>query len=113
MSRPEGMAKKALGGDDPETSLAKKGFSGDSGRRRFAKDSAKPQVTVGLFSDEAIIHFAIVTAGTVFGQPSSLPKPFLASAPPNPSPPSHFLTIRANFALGGDNSKHSTDNPTP
>ena len=100
-----GVAKKAARGDDLETPLAKKGFSGDGGRGRFAKGSAKAQVTDELFSDEEIIHPVIVTAGAVFGQSSSLPRPFLASGLPNPSPRSHFLAIRANFALGGNNLK--------
>ena len=59
------MAKKALRGDDSETPLAKKGFSGDGGKGRFAKGPAKAQVTKILFSDEAIIHFTIVTAGAL------------------------------------------------
>ena len=83
MSCLAGVAKKALRGDDPGTPLVKKGFSGDGGKGRFAKGSAKAQVTDGLFSAEAIIHFAIVTAGALFVQPSSLPRPFLASALPN------------------------------
>ena len=74
------MAKKALRGDDLGAPLAKKGFSGDGGRGRFAKGSEKAQVTKILFSGEAIIHFAIVTAGALFGHASSLPRPFLASA---------------------------------
>ena len=81
-----GVAKKAARGDDLETLVAKKGFSGDGGRGRFAKGPAKAQVTDGLFSAEAIIHFAIVTVGAVFGRSSSLPRPFLARALPNPSP---------------------------
>ena len=101
MSCPEGVAKKALRGDDLGTPLAKNPFSSDGGKGRFAKGSEKAQVTDGLFSAEAIIHFAIVTAGALFVQPSSLPRPFLASALPNPSPRSHFLAIRANYALGG------------
>ena len=108
MSCPARVAKKAARGDDLETPLAKKGFSGDGGRGRFAKGSAKAQVTDGLFSDEEIIHPVIVTAGAVFGQSSSLPRPFLASGLPNPSPPGHFLAILAplaNFALGGANPK--------
>ena len=99
----EGLAKKALRGDDLGTPLAKKGFSGDGGRGRFAKGSAKAQVAEELFSSEGIIHPLIVTAGALFVQPSSLPRPFLASALPNPSPPAHFLTILDIFALGGDN----------
>ena len=105
ISCPARVAKKALRGDDSETPLAKKGFSGDGGKGRFAKGPAKAQVTDGLFSAEAIIHFAIVTAGALFGHPSSLPRPFLASASPNPSPRSHFLALRAIFALGGTNPK--------
>ena len=62
-----GVAKQAARGDDLETPLAKKGFSGDGGRGRFAKGSAKAQVADGLFSVEAIIHLAIVTAGALFG----------------------------------------------
>ena len=104
MPCPEGVAKKALRGDDLGTPLAKNLFSGDGGRGRFAKGLAKAQVTEGLFSVEEIIHFAIVTAGALFGQPSSLLRPFLASVFPNPSPRSHFLAFRAIFALGGDNS---------
>ena len=99
----EGLAKKALRGDDLGTPLAKKGFSGDGGRKRFAKGPAKAQVAEGLFSVEAIIHPVIVTAGAVFGQPLSLPRPFLASASPNPSPRSHFLALRAIFVLDGTN----------
>ena len=79
----EGLAKKALRGDDLGTPLAKKGFSGDGGRKRFAKGPAKAQVAEGLFSVEAIIHPVIVTAGAVFGQPSSLSGHFLASGLPN------------------------------
>ena len=90
---PRGVAKKALRGDAFGTPLAKKGFSGDGGRGRFAKGPAKAQVTDGLSSAEAIIHFAIVTAGALFGHTSSLPRPFLARALPNPSPPGHFLAI--------------------
>ena len=104
MCRLAGVAKKALRGDDSETPLAKNPFGSDGDRGRFAKGSAKAQVTEGLFSGEAIIHFAIVTAGTLFGHTPSLPRPFLASALPNPSPPAHFLTILDIFALGGDNS---------
>ena len=103
MCCPAGVVKKALRGDDLGTPLAKKGFSGDGGRGRFAKGLAKAQVTEGLFSVEEIIHFAIVTAGALFGQPSSLLRPFLASVFPNPSPRSHFLAFRAIFALGGTN----------
>ena len=94
-----GVAKKAARGDDLETPLAKKGFSGDGGRGRFAKGSAKAQVAEMLFSVEAIIHPAIVTAGAVFGHTSSLPRPFLASGLPNPSPPAGFLAIRAIHPL--------------
>ena len=86
-----GVAKKAARGDDLETLVAKKGFSGDGGKGRFTKGPAKAQVTDGLSSAEAIIHFAIVTAGALFDQPSSLPRPFLASALPNPSLRGHFL----------------------
>ena len=102
------MVKKALRGDDPGTPLAKNPLSGDGGKGRFAKGPAKAQVTKILFSDEAIIHFTIVTAGALFGRTSSLPRPFLASGLPNPSPPGHFLAILAplaNFALGGANPK--------
>ena len=67
MSCPEGVAKKALRSDDLGTPVAKKGFRSDGGRGRFARGSAKPQVTDGLFSAEEIIHFAIVTAGALFG----------------------------------------------
>ena len=83
MCRLAGVAKKALRGDDLGTPLAKKGFSGDGGRGRFAKGSAKAQVAEELFSSEGIIHPAIVTAGAVFGHTSSLPRPFLASGLPN------------------------------
>ena len=55
-----------------------------------------------LFSVEAIIHPAIVTAGAVFGHTSSLPRPFLASGLPNPSPPAGFLAILSQIALLGD-----------
>ena len=103
MCCPAGVAKKAFRGDDSETSLAKKDFSGDGGRGRFAKGSAKVQVTYGLFSSEAIIHSAIVTAEALFGHASSLPRPFLASALPNPSPSAHFLAFLDIFALDGDN----------
>ena len=72
MSCPAGVAKKALRGDDSGTPLAKKGFSGDGGKGRFAKGPANPQVAEGLFWVEAIIHPAIVTAGAVFGHTSSL-----------------------------------------
>ena len=72
MCCPAGVVKKALRGDDLGTPLAKKGFSGDGGKGRFAKGPAKAQVTDGLFSAEAIIHFAIVTVGAVFGRSSSL-----------------------------------------
>ena len=95
------MAKKAFRGDDSETSLAKKDFSGDEGRGRFAKGLTKAQVAKGLFSGEVIIHFEIVTAEALFGHASSLPRPYLASALPNPSPPAHFLTIPAILALSG------------
>ena len=91
----EGVVKNALRGDDLGTPLAKNLFSGDGGRGRFAKGLAKAKVTEGLFSVEEIIHFAIVTAGALFGQPSSLLRPFLASVFPNPSPRSHFLAFRA------------------
>ena len=101
----EGVVKNALRGDDLGTPLAKKGFSGDSDKGRFAKGPAKAQVAEGLFSVEAIIHPAIVTAGAVFGQPSSLPGAFLASGLPNPSPRSRFLALLAIFALGGTNPK--------
>ena len=107
MSCPEGVAKKALRGDDLGTPLAKKGFSGDGGRKRFAKGPAKAQVAEGLFSVEAIIHPVIVTAGAVFGQPSSLSGHFLASGLPNPSPPAHILAILANCVLGGTNPSQS------
>ena len=46
ISCPARVAKKALRGDDSETPLAKKGFSGDGGKGRFAKGPAKAQVTV-------------------------------------------------------------------
>ena len=101
-----GVGKKALRGDDLGTPLAKNPFSSDGGKGRFAKGSEKAQVTDGLFSAEAIIHFAIVTAGALFGQPLSLPRPLLASALPNPSPRSRFLALLAIFALGGTNPKH-------
>ena len=97
------MAKKALRGDDSETPLAKNPFGSDGDRGRFAKGSAKAQVTDGLFSAEEIIHSVIVTVGALFVHASSLPRPFLASSLPNPSPPSRFLALRAIFALGGDN----------
>ena len=109
----EGVVKNALRGDDLGTPLAKNLFSGDGGKGRFAKGPAKAQVTDGLFSAEAIIHFAIVTAGALFVQPSSLPRPFLASALPNPSPPAGFLALRAIFALGGDNPKQLSHSPWP
>ena len=112
MSCPARVAKKAARGDDLETLVAKKGFSGDGGRGRFAKGPAKAQVTDGLSSAEAIIHFAIVTAGALFGHTSSLPRPFLARALPNPSPRSHFLAILANFVLAGGcgtNTEHLSD----
>ena len=102
MSCPEGVAKKALRSDDLGTPVAKKGFRSDGGRGRFARGSAKPQVTDGLFSAEEIIHFAIVTAGALFGHVSSLPRPFLASALPNPSPRSHFLALLAKNPFDGD-----------
>ena len=72
----EGVVKNALRGDDLGTPLAKNLFSGDGGKGRFAKGLAKAQVTEVLFSVEEIIHFAIVTAGALFGQPSSLLRPF-------------------------------------
>ena len=100
---PEGVAKKALRGDDSGTPLAKKGFSGDGGKGRFAKGPANPQVAEGLFWVEAIIHPAIVTVGALFVHASSLPRPILASASPNPSPRSHYLALWAIFALGGTN----------
>ena len=106
------MAKKALRGDDLGAPLAKKGFSGDSDKGRFAKGPAKAQVAEGLFSVEEIIHPAIVTAGAVFVQPSSLPRPFLASALPNPSPRSRFLAFLDIFALGGTNPTQPTDATT-
>ena len=102
MSCPAGVAKKALRGDDSGTPLAKKGFSGDGGKGRFAKGPANPQVAEGLFWVEAIIHPAIVTVGALFVHASSLPRPILASALPNSSPPAHFLTILTIIALGGD-----------
>ena len=94
MSCPAGVAKKALRGDDSGTPLAKKGFSGDGGKGRFAKGPANPQVAEGLFWVEAIIHPAIVTVGALFVHASSLPRPILASASPNPSPRSRFLASR-------------------
>ena len=103
------MAKKALRGDDSETPLAKKGFSGDGGKGRFTRGPAKAQVAEGLFSAEEIIHSVIVTVGALFVHASSLPRPFLASSLPNPSPPSRFLAIWAIFALGVDNPKQFTD----
>ena len=106
------MAKKALRGDDLGTPVAKKGFRSDGGKGRFARGSAKAQVADGLFSVEAIIHLAIVTAGALFGHTSSLPRPFLARALPNPSPRSHFLAILANFVLAGGcgtNTEHLSD----
>ena len=109
----EGVAKKALRGDDLETPVAKKGFRSDGGVGRFARGSAKAQVAEGLFSTEEIIHFAIVTDGALFGHTSSLPRPFLASALPNPSPPAGFLALRAIFALGGDNPKQLSHSPWP
>ena len=98
-----GVGKKALRGDDLGTPLAKNLFSGDGGRGRFAKGSAKAQVTEGLFPVEAIIHPAIVTTGALFGQHLAPLRPFLASSVPNSSPSGAFLAIRAIFALGGDN----------
>ena len=89
----EGVVKKGLLGDGFGNPRAKNPFSGDGGKGRFAKGPAKAQVTDGLSSAEAIIHFAIVTAGALFGHTSSLPRPFLARALPNPSPPGHFLAI--------------------
>ena len=80
------MAKKALRGDDLGTPVAKKGFRSDGGGGRFARGLAKAQVTNGLFSAKEIIHLAIVTARALFGHTSSLPRHFLASALPNPSP---------------------------
>ena len=109
MCRLAGVAKKALRGDNPGTPLAKNPFGGDDDRGRFAKGPEKAQVTDGLFSSEEIIHFAIVTARALFGHTSSLPRPFLASALPNPSPRSHFLAIRAIFALGGTNPTHPAE----
>ena len=103
------MVKKALRGDDSGTPLAKNPFGSDGGKGRFAKGPAKAQVTKTLFSAEEIIHPAIVTAGALFVQPSSLPRPFLASTLPNPSPRSRFLAIRAIFALGGTNPIQPTD----
>ena len=76
MCRLAGVAKKALRGDNPGTPLAKNPFGGDDDRGRFAKGPEKAQVTDGLFSSEEIIHFAIVTAGALFGHVSSLPRPF-------------------------------------
>ena len=67
MPCPARMAKKALRGDDLGTPVAKKGFRSDGGKGRFARGSAKAQVADGLFSVEAIIHLAIVTAGALFG----------------------------------------------
>ena len=103
------MAKKALRGDAFGTPLAKKGFSGDGGKGRFTRGPAKAQVAEGLFSAEEIIHSVIVTVGALFVHASSLPRPFLASSLPNPSPPSRFLAIWAIFALGVDNPKQFTD----
>ena len=103
MCCPAGVVKKALRGDDLGTPLAKKGFSGDGGKGRFTRGPAKAQVAEGLFSAEEIIHSVIVTVGALFGYPSSLPRPFLASASPNPSPRSHYLDLWAIFALGGTN----------
>ena len=65
--------------------------------------SAKAQVTEILFSNEAIIHFVIVTAEALFDQHLAPLRPFLARALPNSSPSTAFLTILAIFALGGDN----------
>ena len=98
---PRGVAKKAASGDDLKTPVDKNPFGSDGGKGCFAKGSAKTQVTEILFSNEAIIHFVIVTAEALFGHASSLPRPFLASALPNPSPPAHFLTIPAILALSG------------
>ena len=112
MPCPARMAKKALRGDDSGTPLTKNPLSGDGGKGRFARGLAKAQVTNGLFSVEAIIHLAIVTAGALFGHTSSLPRPFLARALPNPSPRSHFLAILANFVLAGGcgtNTEHLSD----
>ena len=103
------MAKKALRGDDLGAPLAKNPFGSDGGKGCFVKGSAKAQVTKILFSADAIIHFAIVTAEALFGHASSLPRPFLASTLPNPSPRSRFLAIRAIFALGGTNPIQPTD----
>ena len=102
MSCPAGVAKKALRGDDSGTPLTKNPLSGDGGKGRFARGLAKAQVTNGLFSVEAIIHPAIVTVEALFVHASSLPRPILASALPNSSPPAHFLTILTIIALGGD-----------
>ena len=79
MSCPEGVAKKALRGDDLGTPLAKNPFGSDGGRGRFAKDATKPQVTDILFSIEEIIHLAIVTVGALFVQHLAPLMPFLAS----------------------------------
>ena len=111
MPCPEGVAKKALRGDDPGTPLAKKGFSGDGGRGRFAKGSAKAQVTEGLFSVEEIIHLAIVTVGALFVQHLAPLMPFLASDLLDSSPPAGFLAKLVIFAPGGDDSKQLTGTP--
>ena len=100
---PRGVAKKAASGDDLTTPVDKNPFGSDGGKGCFAKGSAKAQVTEILFSNEAIIHFVIVTAEALFDQHLAPLRPFLARALPNSSPSTAFLTILAIFALGGDN----------
>ena len=111
MSCLAGVAKKALRGDDPGPPLVKKGFSGDGGKGRFAKGSAKAQVTDGLVSAEAIIHFAIVTVGALFVQHLAPLMTFLASDLLDSSPPAGFLAKLVIFAPGGDDSKQLTGTP--
>ena len=111
MPCPEGVAKKALRGDDLGTPLAKNPFGSDGGRGRFAKDATKPQVTDILFSVEEIIHLAIVTVGALFVQHLAPLMPFLASDLLDSSPPAGFLAKLVIFAPGGDDSKQLTGTP--
>ena len=48
MPCPEGVAKKALRGDDLGTPLAKNPFSGDGGKGRFARKFVKSQVAASI-----------------------------------------------------------------
>ena len=108
---PEGVAKKALRGDDLGTPLAKNPFGSDGGKGCFVKGSAKAQVTKILFSAEAIIHFAIVTVGALFVQHLAPLMTFLASDLLDSSPPAGFLAKLVIFAPGGDDSKQLTGTP--